>query len=296
MNQPNKTNSTSTIQDISWNLEDLYKNSDALLQDLDRVELAAKKFAKQYRTKIASLEEKALAKAIEKMEDLQDQLGRAYTYAYLNWCINTEDTERGAFLHKIRELTSKKNIILIFDEIRSGFRVDLGGAQKKYNVTPDLATFGKAMANGYSIAALTGKREILEVYSKKAFITGTYFGNSLSMAAALKTIEFIETNDVITDLNQKGEYFKKKMDDLIQNYNNFCEFSGSPWMPYLTFRRDKIYKKNREIFFTEMIRQKVFWQPYHHSYFCYRHTYDDIDYVLTCVENSLKKILIKNDV
>jgi len=78
--------------------------------------------------------------------------------------------------------------------MRSGFRVDLGGAQKKYNVTPDLATFGKAMANGYSIAALTGKREILEVYSKKAFISGTYFGNSLSMAAALKTIEFIETN------------------------------------------------------------------------------------------------------
>ena len=211
---------------------------------------------------------------------------------------NNVEFPKDNFLHKIRELTSKKNIILIFDEMRSGFRVDLGGAQKKYNVTPDLATFGKAMANGYSIAALTGKREILEVYSKKAFISGTYFGNSLSMAAALKTIEFIETNDVITDLNQKGEYFKKKMDDLIQNYNNFCEFSGSPWMPYLTFRRDKneIYKKNREIFFTEMIRQKVFWQPYHHSYFCYRHTYDDIDYVLTCVENSLKKILVKNDV
>ena len=55
-------------------------------------------------------------------------------------------------------------------------------------------------------------------------------------------------------------------------------------------------KKTVSIFFTEMIRQKVFWQPYHHSYFCYRHTYDDIDYVLTCVENSLKKILVKNDV
>ena len=116
MNQPNKTNSTSTIQDISWNLEDLYENSDALLQDLDRVELAAKKFAKQYRTKIASLEEKALEKAIEKMEDLQDQLGRAYTYAYLNWCINTEDTERGAFLHKIRERYSQiEQGLLFFD-------------------------------------------------------------------------------------------------------------------------------------------------------------------------------------
>ena len=60
------------------------------------------------------------------------------------------------FLKLVRDVCDENKIVLIFDEIRSGFRVDLGGAQKLYNVTPDLATFGKAMANGYSIAALVG--------------------------------------------------------------------------------------------------------------------------------------------
>ena len=196
------------------------------------------------------------------------------------------------FLQKVRELTTKNDIVLIFDEIRTGFRVDLGGAQKKFNVIPDLATFGKAMANGYSIAALVGKREIMEVYSDKSFISSTYFENSLSIIAALKTIEFIEKNNVIDDLAKKGNYFKNKLNEIIKDYSNLCEFSGAPWTPYLTFIHDTkgVYKKNRKIFFTEMIRRKVFWQPYHHSYFCYRHSYDDIDYVLNCVNESLKAI------
>ena len=183
--------------------------------------------------------------------------------------------------------------MLIFDEIRTGFRVDLGGAQKKFNVIPDLATFGKAMANGYSISALVGKREIMEVYSGKSFISSTYFENSLPMVAALKTIEFIEKNNVIEDLAKKGNYFKNKINGIIKGFDNLCEFSGAPWMPYLTFIRDtkEVYKKNRKTFFTEMIRRKVFWQPYHHSYFCYRHSYEDIDYVLNCVNESLEAIL-----
>ena len=217
--------------------------------------------------------------------------------AVIIWPIHTPlgnkvEMPRDNFLEKIRNLTSEKNIVLIFDEIRTGFRVDLGGAQKKFNVIPDLATFGKAMANGYSISALVGKKEIMEVYSNQAFISSTYFENSLSMVAALKTIEFIEQNKVIDDLAKKGNYFKDKIDEITKEHPNLCEFSGAPWMPYMTFIHDEnnVYKKNRKQFFTEMIRRKVFWQPYHHSYFCYRHSYDDIDYVVNCVDESLKAI------
>ena len=215
--------------------------------------------------------------------------------AVILWPIHTPlghkvEMPKNNFLEKVRELTIKKNIVLIFDEIRTGFRVDLGGAQKKFGVIPDLATFGKAMANGYSISALVGKREIMQVYSDKSFISSTYFENTLSMGAALKTIEFIEKNNVIDELSKKGNYFKDKVNEILKDYSNLCEFSGSPWMPYLTFIHDTkgIYKKNRKQFFTEMIRRKVFWQPYHHSYFCYRHSYDDINYVLKCITESLK--------
>jgi glutamate-1-semialdehyde aminotransferase len=217
--------------------------------------------------------------------------------AVILWPIHTPsgnkvEMPRNNFLQKVRELTTKKNIVLIFDEIRSGFRVDLGGAQKKFNVIPDLTAIGKAMANGYSIAALVGKREIMEVYSNKSFMSGTYFQNSTSMIAALKTIEFIEKNNVIEDLANKGNYFKDELNEILKDYGDLCEFSGSPWMPYITFIRDEKqkYKENRRIFFTEMIRKKIFWQPYHHCYFCYRHSYDDIDYVLKSINESLQKV------
>ncbi len=105
-----------TAQDVRWNLEDLYANREALLQDLDGVKSAAKDFAKRYREKVASLSDTALARTLKEMESLQDRLGRAYTYAYLNWCTNTEDAERGALLHNVREQYSQiEQELLFFD-------------------------------------------------------------------------------------------------------------------------------------------------------------------------------------
>ena len=70
--------------------------------------------------------------------------------------------EKDNFLNKVRKLTKKKGIVLIFDEIVSGFRSSIGGAQKKFGITPDLTTLGKAMANGMPLAALVGKKEIMK--------------------------------------------------------------------------------------------------------------------------------------
>ncbi|MEE8160763.1 MAG: M3 family oligoendopeptidase [Acidobacteriota bacterium] len=116
MNQISKPAPAPTAQDVRWNLEDLYANREALLQDLDGVKSAAKDFAKRYREKVASLSDTALARALKEMESLQDRLGRAYTYAYLNWCTNTEDAERGALLHNVREQYSQiEQELLFFD-------------------------------------------------------------------------------------------------------------------------------------------------------------------------------------
>ena len=116
MNQTSKPAPVPTAQDIRWNLDDLYANREALLQDLDEVQSAAKDFATRYREKVASLSNTTLAQALKEMESLQDRLGRAYTYAYLNWCINTEDSERGALLHSVREQYSRiEQELLFFD-------------------------------------------------------------------------------------------------------------------------------------------------------------------------------------
>jgi len=94
------------------------------------------------------------------------------------------------FLERIRELCTKHGAVLVFDEILTGFRHDIGGAQKLCGVTPDLAAFGKAISNGFPIAALCGKRSVMRQLSPdgRAYFSGTYNGNVTSVAAALATI------------------------------------------------------------------------------------------------------------
>jgi len=197
------------------------------------------------------------------------------------------------FFNTIRELTTKHGSIMILDEIRTGFRVSLGGAQKRYGVTPDLATFGKAMANGYCISAISGKREVMNVVTEgKVFISSTFFHNSLEMVASIETIKFLKKNRVIENIWKKGEYLLNEFRRLIEPYQDIINLSGIPPMPFFTFPRDSQgkYKERRKAFYTECIRAGVFMQPYHHSYICYRHTEKDLNQVLNAVEGALKVI------
>ncbi len=197
------------------------------------------------------------------------------------------------FLEGLKELAHKNNAVLIFDEIRSGFRFSLGGAQKVFGVTPDLGCFGKAMANGYDISMVCGKKEVMDVATPgdNVFISSTYFPNSLSMVASLKTIEILERDNVLDDIKKKGEMFAKKVRPFIEKKGFPVQFTGEPYMPYITFNKDETgdYKEKRKTFYTNLIRRKVFLQPYHHGYICYRHTNKDIKYAADMVIESLEE-------
>jgi glutamate-1-semialdehyde aminotransferase len=175
-----------------------------------------------------------------------------------------------------------------FDEIRTGFRVAMGGASERYGVTPDLTTVGKAMANGYSIAALVGKREIMSVYVKDAFLSSTYFPNSLEMAASMKCLDILEREKVQDAIWERGTRFLERLGRIAEASAVPVTMSGIPPMPFLTFDKvDAHYKERRVEFYTQCIRRGVFVQPYHHWYICYRHTENDLDRALTAVEESL---------
>jgi len=193
------------------------------------------------------------------------------------------------FLEGVRRLADDYNVVLIFDEIRTGFRISEGGAQKYYGVIPDLAVFGKAMANGYSIAAVTGKTDIMKEGESNVFVSSTFLPNSISYVAALKTIEIIERDKVLKKIWEKGEYFLEGLREAIGRHDTGAELTGIPPMFYITFKKDpdKLYKSRRTGFFTRLIRRKVFMQPYHHGYICYRHTKKDLKYTIEAVEDSL---------
>lgn len=112
------------------------------------------------------------------------------------------------FLVKIRKLADDNGIFLIFDEIVTGFRWALGGAQEKYGVTPDLAAFGKGMANGMPIAALVGKKEYMKLLEAN-FVTSTFASEALSIAASLETIKILEEEKIIPRLYRLADALRK---------------------------------------------------------------------------------------
>ncbi len=192
------------------------------------------------------------------------------------------------YLEGVRSLADKYEVVLIFDEIRSGFRVAIGGAQERYGVTPDLTTIGKAMANGYPISACVGKAEIMKIAEQEVFISSTFFPNSLEMVAAMKCIDILERERVIDAVWERGEKFLEQLKKIVDQFKVPVTVSGIPPMPFLTFdKTDEHYKNRRSRFYTETIRRGLFIQPYHHWYISYRHTADDLENALQAISEAL---------
>jgi glutamate-1-semialdehyde aminotransferase len=196
------------------------------------------------------------------------------------------------FLEGVREIANKYGAVLIFDEIRTCFRLRLGGAQELYGVTPDLTVLGKAMANGYAISVVTGKTDVMMSAAQELFISSTFFPNSDGYIAALKTIEILERDNVIDNIWKKGEHFLKELQKIVDRYDIGAELTGVPPMFYITFKKDEsgIYKAKRHDFYTQLIRRGFFFTPYHHAYISYRHLKQDLDLTLKAIDECMSYI------
>jgi glutamate-1-semialdehyde 2,1-aminomutase len=113
------------------------------------------------------------------------------------------------FLKKIRNISNKKKIILIFDECTSGFRATFGGIHKKHKVNPDMMILGKALGNGYAINAVLAKKDFLKS-SESLFISSTFWGERAGYVAALKTLEIMKKKKSWKNISKIGKQIKKK--------------------------------------------------------------------------------------
>jgi glutamate-1-semialdehyde aminotransferase len=193
------------------------------------------------------------------------------------------------FLEGVREIATKYGTVLVFDEVRTCFRLRMGGAQELYGVTPDLTVLGKGMANGYAISVVTGKAEVMMAAAEKLFISSTFFPNSDGYVAALKTIEILERDNVLGKIWEKGGRFLKKVQDIINKYDVGAELSGVAPMFFITFKRDEAgtHRARRDDFYTQLIRRGIFFTPHHHGYICYRHTEQDLDITAKAIDEAL---------
>lgn len=192
------------------------------------------------------------------------------------------------FLEGVRELTREHGTLLVFDEIRSAFRLALGGAQEYYGVTADLVTLSKAFANGYAISALTGRADVLRTLDK-VHISSTYYANADAMAAALATVRKLRSGDHLKRIWQLGERLQNGLAGLMAEFGAPIEVVGHPPMPFLDFGfgdEDRDQRAKR-VFYTATIAEGVFLHPNHHWFISAATTDDDIDTAVRAVRSGL---------
>lgn len=168
-----------------------------------------------------------------------------------------DEPEEG-FIDGLRKLCDREGIVLIFDEMWTGFRFSLGGFQEFIGVTPDLALFSKGIANGYPISVITGKRDIMECFSKLWGFT-TFGGEVLSIRAAIETIDEIEKKNVIEYIWSTGHKLKEELLSLIKLYDlgNLITIKGYDCR--FVFEYSDTNQNYKEILQKELIKNHILW-------------------------------------
>jgi len=195
------------------------------------------------------------------------------------------------FLEGVRDLTQKNGSILIFDEVVTGFRFDIGGAQKLFNVIPDLTALGKGIANGHPLSAVVGKREIMNEM-ENIFFSGTFGGELLSLASAKATIELYKKIDVCAELNFIGSTLATGLKQIITDLEmeSVLEISGHPTWLFLLWKSayGQPVENIKAFFLQEMFKSGVLILSTHNVSLSLKEK--DIDKVLVAYEATLSKL------
>lgn len=198
---------------------------------------------------------------------------------------------KDGFLEKVKELTHKEGAVLIFDETVTGFRYANGGAQEFFGVTPDLATFGKGLANGYPVSAVAGKKEIMKLM-EEVFFSFTFGGETLSLAAAYETLKILQKKPVIDTIFKNGAYLMDHLNALIREYSfeNFISVQGYPCWSFLVMNSTDFAttEELKTLFMQIMFENGIFILGTHNL--SYSHSKEDIDVLLEVYKIFFSKV------
>ena len=216
------------------------------------------------------------------------------------------ETEK-EYLEKVRKITKEKNVVLIFDEVISGFRVSLGGAQKVFGIIPDLTVLGKIIGGGYPVGGFGGKKEIMNLISPvgNVYHAGTLSGNPISVAAGIETISILKENpEIYENVNKKTENLVNKINELIKKYDVPASVNHFGSLFTIFFSKEKVKTledamntddKFYSIYFDTMLENGVIVPPskYEAHFVSYIHNDGDVEKLLKGVEKTFQKIAEK---
>lgn len=210
------------------------------------------------------------------------------------------DEPKNNFLQEVYKVCKANGTLLIFDEMWSGFRIALGGAQEYFNIKPDLACYSKAVANGMPIAFLTGRKDIMELFTKDVFFYTTFGGEALSLAATKATLKELKLKNVPADLAKKGIYLKDAYNILAEELGvkQYTQCKGYPCRTMVTLEPTVTNPLEVKAYLQqEMIKRGVLWQGNHNM--MYMHNQEDLAYTLKVYRDVLplvKDAIEKGDI
>jgi glutamate-1-semialdehyde aminotransferase len=158
------------------------------------------------------------------------------------------------FLKKVRDIADKSGTILIFDEVSSGWRFTIGGAHLMFKVNPDVAVFAKAMSNGFPMAAIVGRKKVMEA-AQKTFISSTYWTERTGPAAAIATIKKMINKKVPEHLEGKGKYLMTGILKIAKKNGIKIEITGLPALMHFSFQYGDLGQAVKTFFTQEMLRR-----------------------------------------
>jgi glutamate-1-semialdehyde 2,1-aminomutase len=213
------------------------------------------------------------------------------------------------FLRTVRDVTASSGVILIFDEVVTGFRLGLGGAAGYYQISPDLAAIGKALGGGFPLGAFGGKREIMEQVvgptkepseaRSKIFHSGTFTGNPVSMAAALASISELESRSIYPYVNGLGKALRDGLEQLLARSKVAAQVTGIGSIYQVHFASHPI-RNRRDILRSDLAMQKEFCfglttngvmqPPGHPGVVSASHTAEEVDKIIRTAERVISEM------
>ena len=200
--------------------------------------------------------------------------------------VSRNEPPKKNFLENVRKLTKNKNIVLIFDECTSGFRETFGGLHLKYKINPDIATFGKALGNGYAVNAVIGTDSIMN-YANSTFISSTFWTERIGSAAGLKTLEIMENIKSWEIISSLGKIIKANWESLSRNNGIKLKIGGLNALPRFDFEnKNNLYYKT--FISQEFLKNKIL--ASNSIYLCTEHNMKVLDNYFNILDSIFFKI------
>ena len=207
------------------------------------------------------------------------------------------------YLKGLKEIANDNDVLLIFDEVISGFRVAPGGAQEYYGVTPDMATFAKAIANGFPMSAVAGRREVMRVTEPggKVGWAGVYNSSQVCVAASLATLQVLKNGEIQSKLNDQSADLEKRFARLAEELGISARLQalGGQFQVYFTDEEVRDYRsaakadyERFKVFQAEMLREGIYALPitlFHHGIVA-AHSQEDLERILAAMRTGLQRV------